>query len=132
MLVLLEYVSIIYSTAETDGLFRLKSFQKDKTTRPDPKQVLPRIALICQDMRKDIRDCYGGTLVTSINYRLITLYFEVLDAQESSHLAIQFLKASSWNKKLAVYAATFETRRNELVLALGIQTAVTVEGIKEK
>jgi hypothetical protein len=63
---------------------------------------------------------------------LIQFRHEVLDAQERRSIAIKFLKASSWNKELATYAARFTERRDQLSFGLDIRTAVNVEEIKSQ
>ncbi|KAK7058060.1 hypothetical protein R3P38DRAFT_2599651 [Favolaschia claudopus] len=92
-------------------LLDLKSFGKDDTrTTPEGKPVLSRLASICQDMKKDIEECYN-----------------VLNVQEKRSLGIKFLKASIWNKELGSYAARFTNRREELTFALSLRSVVTIE-----
>ncbi|KAK6975085.1 hypothetical protein R3P38DRAFT_3128369 [Favolaschia claudopus] len=97
-------------------LLDLKSFGKDDTrTTPEGKPVLSRLASICQDMKKDIEECYN-----------------VLNVQEKRSLGIKFLKASIWNKELGSYAARFTNRREELTFALSLRSVVTIEEMNNK
>ncbi|KAK7055958.1 hypothetical protein R3P38DRAFT_3342921 [Favolaschia claudopus] len=92
-------------------LLELKSFKKNDTrTTPEGKPVLSRLASICEDMRKDIAECYN-----------------VLNVQEKRSVGIKFLKASTWNKELGKYAARFTNRREELTFALSLRSVITLE-----
>ncbi|KAF7375685.1 hypothetical protein MSAN_00457800 [Mycena sanguinolenta] len=92
-------------------LLELKDFKKDDTRKtPDNKPVLSRLASLCKDMKKDIEECYN-----------------VLNAQEKRFIGIKFLKAAAWNKELGAYASRFTNRREELMFALSLRAAVTIE-----
>ncbi|KAJ7616828.1 hypothetical protein DFH06DRAFT_1238529 [Mycena polygramma] len=92
-------------------LLELKSFGKDDTRMtPEGKPVLSRMASICNDMKKDMQDCYN-----------------VLNAQEKRSVGIKFLKAGAWNKELASYATRFTNRRADLTFALSMRGVVTME-----
>jgi hypothetical protein len=45
---------------------------------------------------------------------------------------MKFLKAQSWNEKLAGFVETFETRRTELQLALQLHEAAAVNEMAAK
>ncbi|KAJ7473796.1 hypothetical protein B0H11DRAFT_2036023 [Mycena galericulata] len=92
-------------------LMELKKIPKDDTRiTPEGEPILSRLASICRDMKKDIEGCYN-----------------VLNAQERRSVSIKFLKASSWNKELATYAARFTTTRENLTFTLSMRSAVTTE-----
>ncbi|KAF7352127.1 hypothetical protein MVEN_01175800 [Mycena venus] len=92
-------------------LLELKGYGKDDSrTTPDGKRVLSRLASTCEDMKKDIEDCYN-----------------VLNAQEKRSVGIKFLKAGAWNKELGSFGARFTNRREELSFALSMRAAVTIE-----
>ncbi|KAF7375677.1 hypothetical protein MSAN_00457000 [Mycena sanguinolenta] len=92
-------------------LLELKNFKKDDTRKtPDNKPILSRLASLCKDMKKDIEECYN-----------------VLNAQQKRSIGIKFLKAAAWNKELGAYASRFTNRREELMFALSLRSAVTIE-----
>ncbi|KAJ7868452.1 hypothetical protein B0H13DRAFT_2281005 [Mycena leptocephala] len=97
------------------ALSELKILKEDSRTTPEGKSALGRLPSICEEAKRDIEACYN-----------------VLDAQERRSIAIKFLKASSWNKELATYAARFTERRDQLSFGLDIRTAVNVEEIKSQ
>ncbi|KAJ6553898.1 hypothetical protein B0H10DRAFT_2201811 [Mycena sp. CBHHK59/15] len=51
---------------------------------------------------------------------------------EKRSLSIKFLKAASWNKELASYAARFTIRREELSFAFSMRSLVTLEEMNAK
>ena len=55
-----------------------------------------------------------------------------LESLAKQNLALKFLKAQSWNKKLAGFVETFETRRTELQLALQLHEAAAVNEMAAK
>ncbi|KAJ6488972.1 hypothetical protein C8R45DRAFT_993301 [Mycena sanguinolenta] len=97
-------------------LLELRGFKKDDTRKtPDNKPVLSRLASLCKNMKKDIEECYN-----------------VLNAQEKRSIGIKFLRAAAWNKELGAYAARFTSSREELMFALTLRTAVTMEELGSK
>ncbi|KAK7055990.1 hypothetical protein R3P38DRAFT_3170651 [Favolaschia claudopus] len=96
-------------------LLELKNLGKDDNrTTPDGEPVLSRLAAICQNMKKDIEECYNAVTV-----------------QEKRSLGIKFLKAKIWNEELGSYAARFTHRREELTFALSLRSAVTIQEIHD-
>ncbi|KAJ7166645.1 hypothetical protein C8R46DRAFT_1094966 [Mycena filopes] len=92
-------------------LLELEHVRKDDTrTVPTGERMLSRLAVICNELEQEIRDCYN-----------------VVDAQKRRSLAIKYLKAASWNEKLVTYVALFQRRRDELQIALSLKTVMTVE-----
>ncbi|KAJ6542796.1 hypothetical protein B0H19DRAFT_1171944 [Mycena capillaripes] len=66
-----------------------------------------RLKPLCRKMEVDIREC-----------------FNALSAQERCSISIKFLKASRWNKVLALYAARFVETREKVSYALRLDTYV--------
>ncbi|KAJ7147206.1 hypothetical protein C8R46DRAFT_1129675 [Mycena filopes] len=92
-------------------LLELEHVRKDDTrTAPTGERMLSRLAMICNDLEQNIRECYN-----------------VVDAQKRRSLAIKYLKAASWNEKLVTYVALFQRRRDELQITLSLKTVMTVE-----
>ncbi|KAJ7743338.1 hypothetical protein B0H16DRAFT_1010259 [Mycena metata] len=84
--------------------------KEDTRTTPKGEPMLSRLRSICEQLERDIKECYN-----------------VVDAQKKRSIAIKFLKASSWNEKLVSYAVLFRTRREELQFAFSIKTNITVD-----
>ncbi|KAJ7191654.1 hypothetical protein GGX14DRAFT_481219 [Mycena pura] len=85
----------------------------DTRTTPDGKPMLGRLAQICQDLSKDIGICY-----------------KALGAQDKRKRYLsKFWNASNWNRELAKYATHFTRRRDELLFALSLRTAITIEEV---
>ncbi|KAJ7166649.1 hypothetical protein C8R46DRAFT_1094987 [Mycena filopes] len=92
-------------------LLEMEHVQKDDTRiAPTGERMLSRLAVICNDLEQNIRECYN-----------------VVDAQKRRSIVIKFLKAASWNEKLVTYVALFQRRRDELQIALSLKTVMTVE-----
>ncbi|KAJ6488966.1 hypothetical protein C8R45DRAFT_993286 [Mycena sanguinolenta] len=97
-------------------LLELKGVKEDDTRKtPDNKPLLSRLASLCKNMKKDIEECYN-----------------VLNAQEKRSTGIKFLRAAAWNKELGAYAARFTSSREEVLFALTLRTAVTMEELGSK
>ncbi|KAJ7743345.1 hypothetical protein B0H16DRAFT_1859871 [Mycena metata] len=89
--------------------------KEDTRTTPKGEPMLSRLRSICEQLERDIKECYNGKLQL------------IVDAQKKRSIAIKFLKATSWNEKLVSYAVLFRTRREELQFAFSMKTVITVE-----
>ncbi|KAJ7442970.1 hypothetical protein FB451DRAFT_95665 [Mycena latifolia] len=87
----------------------------DKRVMPGGQPLVSRLEELGQQMDKDITECYN-----------------TLDAMQKQSLVVKFCKASGWNDKLADFKVRFKTRREELQLALTLNTATTIQDMSTR